>query len=126
MSRSPESPAIKWVTCYYPSELLRTEFRIDSIEVMMKKSTCKFAYKCFYDLCPLSLNRMLSIYVNERELRSNEELNAIVPRCRNQWAERNFAYRAIIYWNSLPLELKVSPSIDSFKLKIKVYDRFVT
>ena len=106
------------------TDLLRTEFKLDSIEVIMRKSTCKFAYKCFYDLCPQSLNDMLSLYVNERELRSNEELNAVVPRCRTQWAERNFAYRAVIYWNALPLEMKISPSIDSFKLKIKLYDGF--
>ena len=60
----------------------------------------------------------------QRELRSNEELNAIVPRCRTQWAERNFAYRAVMYWNSFPLEVKVSVSIDSFMVKIKTYDRF--
>ena len=115
---------VKRVSCYYPSELLRVDLKIDSIEVMMKKSMCKFAYKCFYDLCPQSLNNMLSLYVNERELRSNEELHAIVPRCRTQWAERNFTYRAVIYWNSLPLELKISPLIDSFKLKIQSYDGF--
>ena len=115
--------AVKCVSCYYPSEILHAELKIDSIAVMMTKSTCKFAYKCFYDLCTPSLNNMLTLYTNERELRSNEELNAIVTRCHTQWAERNFAFRAVVYWNSLP---KVSPSIDSFKIKIKAYDGFVT
>ena len=114
------------VSCYYPSDLLRTELKLDSIEVMMKKSTCKMAYKCFYNLCPVALNDMLNLYVNERELRSNEELNAILPRYRTQWAERNFAFRAVVYWNSLPLELKMSPSIDSFKCKIRMFEGFTT
>ena len=118
--------AVKRVTCYYPSEILRSELKIDSIDMLMKKSTCKFAYKCYYDLCTPSLNNMLILYTNERELRSNEELNAIVPRYRTQWAERNFAFRAVVYWNSLPIELKISPSIDSFKIKIKAYDGLVT
>ena len=117
--------AVKHVSSYYPSELLRAELKVDSIQALMKKSTCKFAYKFFYNLCPIALNNMLSLYVSERELRSNEELNAIVPRCRTQWGERNFAYRAVVHWNSLPLDLKSAPSIDSFKLKIKNFDIFV-
>ena len=85
----------------------------------MYKSTCKFAYKCFYDLCPTALNDMFVLYVSERELRSNDELNAKVPRCKTQWAERNFGYRAVIHWNGLSLDLKTAPSIDSFKSRIK-------
>ena len=82
------------------------------------------AYKCFYDLCPKPLNDMLTLYVNERELRSNEELSAIVPKCRTQWAERNLAFRAVIHWNTLPAELKTAPLLDSLKCRIKKYDGF--
>ena len=89
---------------------------------MMRKATCKLAYKCFYDLCPKVLNDMLVLHVHERELRSNEEMNAIIPKSRTQWAECNFAYRAVIYWNALPLDMKTAPSIDSFEEKIKNYD----
>ena len=117
--------AVKRVYGYYSTVALYEELHLDSVVIMMKKSTCKFAYKCFYDLCPKSLNDMLILYVNERELRSNKELNAIVPKCRTQWAERNFAYRAVIYWNSLPIDMKSAPSIDSFKGKIKHYDGLV-
>ena len=112
---------MKRVNGYYPSKSLRNELGIESIDVIMKKSTCKFAYKCFCDLCPQALNDMLILFVNERELRSNEELNAVVPRCRTQWAERNFAFRAVSYWNSLLLDLEKSPLLDSFKGKIKIY-----
>ena len=114
--------AVRRVNNYYPSEQLRIDLHLDSIETMMYKSTCKFAYKCFYNMCPNVLNGMLVLYVSERELRSNDELNAIVPRCRTQWAERNFAYRAVIHWNLLPLDLKTAPSIESFKSRLRKLD----
>ena len=58
--------AAKRVHGYYSTVTLYEELHLDSIIVMMKKSTCKFAYKCFYDLCPKSLNDKLMLYVNER------------------------------------------------------------
>ena len=66
---------VKHVDSYYPTELLRAELNVDSNGVLMMKSTCKFAYKCFYNLCTLVLNDMLILCVNKRELRSNEELH---------------------------------------------------
>ena len=114
--------AVKRVECYYPTELLFADLNVDNIKVMMMKSTCKFTYKCFYNLCPSVLNDMLVLCINERDLRSNEDLNAVVPRCHTLWAERNFAYRAPIYWNGLPIVLKQSQSLESFKSNIKKYD----
>ncbi len=114
--------AVKRVYGHYPTAELYVELHVDNIALMMEKSTCKFAYKCFYDLCPKPLNDMLILDVKERDLRSNKELNAIVPKCRTQWAERNFAFRAIIYWNALSVEMKAAVSVDSFKNRIKKYD----
>ena len=79
---------------------------------------------CSYDLCPQPLNELVVLYVNERELRSNDSLLAIVPKCRTQFGERNFAYRATIIWNSIPYDLKCSSSIDSFKEALKQYEGF--
>ena len=54
--------AVKWVDCYHPTELLLADLNLDDIKTMMMKSTCKLAYKCFYNLCPAVLNDMLILY----------------------------------------------------------------
>ena len=72
--------AVKRVDCYHPTELLFVDLNVDNVKTMMMKSTCKMAYKCFYNLCPAVLNDMMILHINDRELRSNEDLNAVVPR----------------------------------------------
>ena len=67
---------------------------------------------------------LLTLYESERELRSNDALLAVVPKCRTQFGEKNFAYRAVITWNSLPYELKCALSIDCFKEGLRKYNGF--
>ena len=90
-----------------------------SVTVLMKKACCKFAYKGFYNLGPPSLNSMFEVYICDREVRSNEQLKSVVPRCRTQFAARNFVIRAVIYWNGLPVNCRMATSPVSFKTMLK-------
>ena len=51
---------VKCVDCYYPTVMLYSELNVDTINELIMKSTCKFAYKCFYNSCPSVLNNMLT------------------------------------------------------------------
>ena len=104
---------------YYSTDKLRSEFACDSVVEILRKAACKFSYKGLYDLGPPGLNAMFELHVNEWELRPNEQLNAIVPRCKTQFGENNFAVRATLYWNQLPLGLKNATSPESFKSALK-------
>ena len=85
----------------------------------MQKVCCKFVYKGYFNLDLESLNTMFELHVNDRNLRSNDQLQTAVPRCKIQFAERNFAYRGAIHWNDLPIEVKSALTSDSFKEKLK-------
>ena len=113
--------AVKCVDSFYSGDLLRDEQCIDSINVMVRKAACKFAYRDFYDLGPTTLNEMFELLISERDLRSNEQLLAMVPRCRTKFGEWNFRFRAVLNWNCLPVNIKMSTSPDNFKLVLKTY-----
>ncbi len=86
-------------------------------KVLYVESGNKYCFQIKSNLCLHALNEMLTLYVNERELRSNDEPNAVVPKCRTQWVEQNFAYRAVVYWNSLPLNLKCPLPLIALRIK---------
>ena len=113
--------AVMKVDPYYSADVIREELGFDSVTVLMKKSCCKFAYKGFYDLGPPILNDMFELLILEHELRSNEELVAVVPRCKTKFGERNFRYRAVLDWNRLSTDIKKATSPDNFKVVLKTY-----
>ncbi len=92
------------------------------LQGLMRKAACKFAFKSFYDLGQLLLNAMFELHVSEEGLRSNKQLNAVVPRCKTQFAERNFAVRAVVYWNLLPMHLKQDTLPENVKAVLKEYN----
>ena len=113
--------AVKCVNPFYSADMLRSELGFDCIDVLMRKAACKFAFKGFFDLGPPVLNNMFELLVSERNLRSNEQMLAITPKCRTKFGERNFRFRAVIHWYSLPVEIKMSQTPDRFKLNLKQY-----
>ena len=110
--------AVRQVNSYSSGTEIRTELNVDSIPQMMKKAARNFAYRGYYDIGPPALNGMFVLYTNDKDLRSNSQLNAVVPKCKMQFGEKSFAYRAVIHWNDLPEDLKATPS-DSFKENLK-------
>ena len=100
------------------------ETGVDSIRVDMRKASCKFVFKGFYQLGPESLNNMFQLYVPERDLRSSDELQIKCLKCQTMFGQKNLAYRGVIYWNTLPVSIKASDSPDAFKRAIKSYSGF--
>jgi hypothetical protein len=79
-------------------------------------------YKCLNQLAPPYLSELLEIYQPSRPLRSGTRSVLKVPRTRlKTYGDRAFACKAPRLWNDLPSEIKIAPSLDSFKTKLKSY-----
>ncbi|KAF7656325.1 hypothetical protein LDENG_00042590 [Lucifuga dentata] len=60
--------------------------------------------------------------VHARALQSQNTGLLLVPRVNKRSAgSLTFSYRALVLWNSLPVEIRQSNSIDAFKSKLKTY-----
>ena len=90
----------------------------------MKKSLCNIVYQGLNNIGAPVYNDMFNYAAPTWDLRSADQLLAVVPICRTKFGENNMAYRGAIYWNQLPLNIKQSNSLDSFKRKMKDYPGF--
>ena len=62
---------------------------------------------------------MFEVYICDGEVRSNDQLKSVVPRCRTQFGTRNFAIRAVLYWNGLLVNCRMATSPVAFKSMLK-------
>ncbi|KAK7100549.1 hypothetical protein V1264_023478 [Littorina saxatilis] len=80
-------------------------------------------YKCLNDSAPEYLQSSLDLYTqpSDRPLRSAADpLRLHIPRSKLASAgQRAFPSAGPSVWNSLPLELRQSPSLDAFKSRLK-------
>lgn len=70
---------------------------------------------------PTYLRSLLHSYVPARSLRSSDQQLLQVPRCSTDFGRRAYSHCAPRLWNQLPLHLRLSPSISSFKRSLKSY-----
>ena len=110
-----QNRSMYWTLIKSINQSIREELKVDSVTTMMKKGACKFVYKGFFNLGPEALNSMFNLHVTERDLRSSDQLKSVVPKCRTQFASKNFAVRDSNHWNILPYDIQSAPSPDSFK-----------
>ena len=78
-------------------------------------------YKALHGQAPAYVADMLTPYRPQRCLRSGDQGQLVVPRTRTKWGDRAFSVAAPILWNSLPLVLRQSPSLESFKRRLKTH-----
>ena len=78
-------------------------------------------YKALHALAPQYLSGLLSDYSPEREnLRSaDQELLDVADSKKRTLGDRAFCVAAPTLWNSLPLEIRQMPTLDSFKSALK-------
>ena len=77
-------------------------------------------FKSLIDLVPENLGNIFSKLsdVHTRVLR-NTKCNFAVPRMRTAYGQKSFAFRGANAWNKIDSEMKLAPSIQSFKCKRK-------
>ena len=91
-----------------------------SIEDKLRLNTAVMVHKCLQHRVPIYLKDkfVFRSQVHNRQLRSvdNNELN--LPHCRLSTGQRSFAFRGAKVWNSLPLDLKLTSSLRTFKKNV--------
>ena len=84
--------------------------------------TLLLTFKSLNGLAPVYIDEMIQCYVPNRKLRSS---SAFLLK-QNKWNLMSYGFRtftvaAPFLWNSLPLEVKSSPSLNIFKSKLKTH-----
>ena len=82
-----------------------------------------FTFKVINALAPsYLLSELLEAYVPMRMLRSSSQLVLPEPKFNfKTYGSRAFSVCAPGLWNSLPLEIRMCDSIDTFKRKLKTH-----
>ena len=80
-------------------------------------------YKSLNELAPENLGNIFYKLsdVHTRILRDTK-CNLAVPKMRTAYGQKSFAYRGAKAWNKLDSEMKLAPSIQSFKTKLKTWN----
>ena len=88
----------------------RIKFKISSI-----------VFKLMSENQPENLNSLIKPYVPPRLLRSSDQFLLLQPRIRTSTGQRAFSVCAPFIWNSLPLHIRLSPCLASFKRNLKTF-----
>lgn len=91
-----------------------------SIEDKLRLNTAAMLHKCLHHRVPIYLKDKF-VYrsqVHNRQLRSVDNNDLNLPHCRLSTGQRSFAFRGAKVWNSLPLDLKLTPSLRTFKKNV--------
>ena len=80
------------------------------------------AYQCLHNTAPSYLTDLVEEYKPTRTLRSlNQGILTVLSQKLKSFGHRTFSYTAAILWNALPLKMKQSPSLPSFKATLKTH-----
>ena len=84
---------------------------------------CVLMYKSLNNIAPdyLTERFMKVSETHNRQLRSADNDLLKVPYSRTKYYDNSFTVSGAKLWNSLPLNIRQSPSIDSFKCRIKAH-----
>ena len=67
------------------------------------------------------LHNLISYHQPSRVLRSSSQLLLEVPRTKTEFGRRAFSSASPQIWNDIPLPIRYSPSLDSFKRHLKTF-----
>ena len=79
-------------------------------------------HKCVHGKAPVYLKDLIKPYVPSRNLRSSTDLKLIVPKSNLKTVgNRAFSRAGPMIWNELPVSLKKTQSLTSFKSRLKTH-----
>ena len=82
---------------------------------------CLLTYKCLHNAAPPCLCELLKPYTPSRRLRSSDAHLLSIPVMKSRSGCRSFSSSSPSLWNSLPLNIKLSPTISSFRSSLKTH-----
>uniref|UniRef100_A0A3P8VZQ2 Reverse transcriptase domain-containing protein n=1 Tax=Cynoglossus semilaevis TaxID=244447 RepID=A0A3P8VZQ2_CYNSE len=79
-------------------------------------------YKALNNQAPLYICDLITPYKPNRSLRSQNSNLLVIPKInKNRTGGRTFSYQAPLLWNQLPLSVRESDSVSSFKVRLKTH-----
>ena len=78
-------------------------------------------YKLLSTGQPSYLACKITPYVTGRRLRSSESGTLTVPRIKTAIGSRAFRSEAQSVWNLIPVDIRTTPSLESFRIKLKTH-----
>ena len=124
-------PVIYHITCriildvdlYTSSDYMFGQLNILSIPERICLNKSVLMYKAMHDLTPKYITDLFVPVsnVNSYESRSSVKGDLDVPKVKTQLARQSFSFTCIKIWNSLPVNIRRSESIKTFKTAIKAY-----
>ena len=78
-------------------------------------------YKCLIQKAPSYLTSMIHPYQPTRSLRSSSQHLLQEVKTSKRYGERAFAVCGPMLWNSLPLHIRQSDSVETFKCSLKTF-----
>ena len=91
------------------------------IQARIKFKICTLTYKLLSENQPANLRSLITPYVPPRLLRSSDQCLLTQPRTRTCIGQRAFRVCAPTVWNTLPLSIRLSPSLATFKRNLKTF-----
>ena len=82
-------------------------------------------YKAYYDLAPEYFCKLIyKAQSKNYKMRSNENKTLThISKPRTEYLKRTFGYRAILIWNTIPIEIRTSETLKQFKRNYLNYQK---
>jgi hypothetical protein len=92
------------------------------VDARIEYKIATLCYRCLHDLAPSYLKELLTPYVPSRQLRSSQCSQLRIPRVRlARYGQRSFAFAGPMIWNSLPVQIRNSQTLQSFRTNLKTH-----
>ena len=100
---------------------LVNELNLQTITERRNYFLCSLMFKSIRGLAPtyLSDSIVMNADVNEHNTRGAQNMNVYLPRPRIEKYKSSFLYKAGELWNALPLSVKESSDLETFKQRYK-------
>ena len=104
-----------------PSAIMFRDLEWQPINKRLAYNKAILIYKAVNNLTPEYITAMLMPIseTHSRNLRSSTTGTLLVPRSRTSFFDKSFTSSAPNLWNSLPISVRLSASINDFKDKLK-------
>ena len=104
-----------------PTQQILVKLHWLSIQSRIKFKICTLTYKLLSVNQPANLRSLITSYVPPRLLRSSDQCLLTQPRTRACIGQRAFSVCVPSVWNSLPLSIRLSPTLATFKRNLKTF-----
>ena len=91
------------------------------VHYRIKFKLALLTYKTLNYKEPIYLYNLLKYCSSSKNLRSESRQLLVLPKSRSKLGSRAFSVSAPSLWNSLPIEIRLSDSVFSFRKKLKTY-----